>query len=78
MKVSYPAIFHKDELGYWVEFPDLEGCFSRGKDLKDAKKNAKEALALYLDTSSDPFKRIINKPSKMEENENVKYIEVVS
>ncbi|NQM49992.1 HicB family protein, partial [Streptococcus suis] len=25
MLKSYPAIFHKDEQGYWVEFPEFSG-----------------------------------------------------
>ena len=25
----YPAIFHEED-GYWVEFPDLEGCQTLG------------------------------------------------
>lgn len=50
---------------YWVEFPDLEGCFSRGDSLEDAYNNAKETLGLYLDTSDDINDRKINKPSKV-------------
>lgn len=45
----YPAIFHKEENGYWVEFPDVEGCYTQGETLEDAFKKAKEALALSLD-----------------------------
>lgn len=63
--VFYPAIFHEEEDSYWVEFPDLEGCFSRGDSLEDAYNNAKEALGLYLDTSDDIYDRKINKPSKV-------------
>lgn len=47
--LSYPAIFHENEGGgYWVEFPDVSGCFSQGKDLEDAKEMAQEALSLHL------------------------------
>ena len=63
--IYYPAIFHKEEDSYWVEFPDLEGCFSKGTTLEDAFNNAKEALGLYLDTSNDIYDRKINKPSKI-------------
>lgn len=45
----YPAIFHKDEKCYWVEFPDCPGCFTQGDTLEEAYKMAKEALALWLD-----------------------------
>lgn len=63
--IFYPAIFHKDEDSYWVEFPDLEGCFTRGKDMEEAYNNAKEALGLYLDKDGDLYDRVINKPSKV-------------
>lgn len=45
----YPAKFHKEEKGYWVEFPDLPGCFTQGETLEEAYDMAKEALALWLD-----------------------------
>ena len=50
MNIIYPAIFHKEETGgYWVEFPDLPGCFSQGETLEEAYVMSKEALALWLD-----------------------------
>ncbi len=48
MKTAYPAIIHNDNDEYWVEFPDLEGCFSDGETLADAASNASEALGMYL------------------------------
>lgn len=46
----YPAIFHEaEEGGYWVSFPDLEGCFTEGETLEEAFAMAKEALALHID-----------------------------
>ncbi len=46
----FPALFHKEENGsYWVEFPDVVGCFTQGENLEEAFKKAKEALALGLD-----------------------------
>lgn len=48
----FPAIFHKEANGgYWVEFPDLPGCFSQGETLEEAYVMSKEALALWLDDS---------------------------
>lgn len=50
MNKIYPAIFHKDEDGgFWVSFPDLEGCFTQGETLEEAFAMAKEVLALHLD-----------------------------
>lgn len=48
MKTAYPAIIHYDSDGCWVEFPDLEGCFSDGETVAEAAINAEEALGMYL------------------------------
>ena len=48
MKVAYPAVIHPEEGRYWVEFPDLEGCFSDGETLADAASNASESLGAFL------------------------------
>lgn len=44
MKLIYPAIFHEDCDGVWVEFPDLQGCQSFGDTVGEALQEAKEAL----------------------------------
>ena len=44
----YPAIFHAEDIGYWVEFPDLEGCQTQGDTLEEAMLMASEILGLYL------------------------------
>lgn len=66
-KIYYPAVFHvsEDVGGFWVEFPDLDGCFSQGTDISDTMENAKEALGLYLDQSDDLYERTISKPSEI-------------
>ena len=48
-KLIYPAIFHKEDNAYWVEFPDLEGCQSFADTLEEIYFNAKEALTGYCD-----------------------------
>ena len=55
MKVAYPAriVFQKDDNSYLVEFPDLEGCFTEGKTIEGARKNAQEALSEYLESMID-------------------------
>lgn len=50
MLFVYPAIFHKDEREYWVEFPDLEGCYSFGGSVNEAMESAQEALFGYIVT----------------------------
>lgn len=47
MTKVYPAIIHKED-GYWVEFPDLDGCFTNGSTLEETMEMAREALGLYL------------------------------
>jgi len=69
-KVYYPAVFHQaepDETGYWIEFPDLPGCFSQGDTLDLSMEYAKEALGLYLDQSDDLYERKIAQPSNLQE-----------
>lgn len=48
MVKAYPAIFHDEENGYWVEFPDLPGCLSEGEDAAQALSQASCALGGYL------------------------------
>lgn len=48
-KYVYPAVFTpEDNGGYSVFFPDLEGCYTCGDDLKDAIFMAEDALAFTL------------------------------
>ena len=48
MKTAYPAVIHPEDGRFWVEFPDLDGCFSDGDTLAEAAINAEEALGAYL------------------------------
>lgn len=67
-KVYYPAIFHvaEDVGGYWVEFPDLPGCFSNGSTIEEAFEMSKEALGLYIDSQDDLYERTFSKPSDIQ------------
>lgn len=55
MKVYvFPAIFSKEENSYTVDFIDLKGCSTEGRDIEEAYKMAQDAMGLYLyDLSSD-------------------------
>jgi predicted RNase H-like HicB family nuclease len=44
----YPAIFHYDDDGISISYPDLDGCFSYANTEENALKNAREALALHM------------------------------
>ena len=52
--IRYQARIYQDDDRYSVEFPDLPGCFSDGKDFAEAAEHAREALTLYLEEARDP------------------------
>jgi predicted RNase H-like HicB family nuclease len=58
--LNYPALITLDENGhdYNVIFPDLPGCITCGVNLRDAKRNAQEVLALYIDSMKARGKEI--------------------
>ncbi len=62
MLFVYPAIFHKEDDAYWVEFPDLKGCHTYGGSITETMEAAQEALAGYLLTLLEQ-KRTIASPS---------------
>lgn len=68
MKVVYPAILHREDGSYWVEFPDLEGCQSFGDTLAEITNNAKEALSGYCLTLIEE-QRKLPPPSDIDEIE---------
>lgn len=62
--MQYPVFIHKEpKQNYGVEVPDLQGCFSVGKTVEEALKNAKEAIECHLEgllIDNDPIP--VNKP----------------
>lgn len=65
----YPAIFHKEDDSFWVDFPDLEGCQSYGNTLEETMEYAQEALGLYIVSKLDNNEKI-NKPSDIKSIES--------
>ena len=50
-ELNYTVIFQKEpEGGFTALVPALPGCVTYGKDMKEAKKMAKEAIELYLES----------------------------
>jgi predicted RNase H-like HicB family nuclease len=48
--MQYPIFIHKDtDSDYGVIVPDLPGCYSAGKTIEDAIKNAHEAIECHLE-----------------------------
>lgn len=58
MLFVYPAIFHKEDDAFWVEFPDLAGCHTYGSSITETMGAAQEALAGYLLTLLEQEKEI--------------------
>ncbi len=46
----FPAVFLKEEDGYSVSFPDIDGAFTCGETFEEALFMAKDCLELNLDT----------------------------
>jgi predicted RNase H-like HicB family nuclease len=51
--MGYGAVFYDQGGSVGVVFPDLPGCVTVGRDLKDAVLKAEEALALHLETMQE-------------------------
>src|SRR5580698_8705337 len=58
----YYALFTKTDKAIEVEFPDLEGCVTFGKDWEEALENAEDVLAAWLTHAEDQF---IKEPSNI-------------
>jgi len=50
-KYTYPAIFMKEESGYFVDFPDLQPCYTEGKTLEEAVVMAKDVLESRIEVA---------------------------
>ncbi len=60
----YYALFKKTANAVEVEFPDLAGCVTFGKDWEDALIQAEDVLAAWLAHAKNAY---IKKPSKHDE-----------
>ena len=50
-KYAYPAIFEKEESGYFVKFPDIHPCYTEGKTLEEAVIMAKDVLESRIEVA---------------------------
>jgi len=50
-KYTYPAIFDKEESGYFVKFPDIQPCYTEGKTLEEAVIMAKDVLESRIEVA---------------------------
>lgn len=44
-----PVVIEKDEDGYFVYCPRLQGCYSQGDTYEQALENIKDAIKLHLE-----------------------------
>ncbi len=65
-KYTFPAVFTKEEGAYSVSFPDIEGCYTFGKNKSEAIEMAEDALCLML-YSFEEDKQLIPHPSNVKE-----------
>lgn len=80
-KYSYPCVitYDKNDSMYYVNFPDLEDCFTDGESLEEALYNAKDVLGLVLYAKEENNIEILppeNKPIFTKENQSISYISV--
>lgn len=47
-RFAIDVIPEEDGEGYYVIVPALPGCFSQGRTIEEAMKNAKKAIALHV------------------------------
>jgi predicted RNase H-like HicB family nuclease len=50
-KYAYPAIFEKEENGYFVDFPDIQPCYTEGKTLEEAVIMANDVLKSRIEVA---------------------------
>jgi predicted RNase H-like HicB family nuclease len=50
-KYIYPAVFIKEETGYFVNFPDIQPCYTEGKTLEEAVIMAIDALESRIEVA---------------------------
>lgn len=67
-RLFYPAVFHKEDDGFWISFPDFPECFTEGDDMQQAYEMAVDALGLAI-TSRQKEKEKIPVPTDISEIE---------
>ena len=50
-KYAYPAVFEKEETGYFVNFPDIHPCYTEGATLEEAAILAKDVLESRIEVA---------------------------
>jgi predicted RNase H-like HicB family nuclease len=48
-----PIVMEKDEDGYYVSCPSLQGCHSQGETYEEALENIRDAIRLHIEDRRD-------------------------
>lgn len=48
-KFQLPIVIEKDEDGYFVSCPVLQGCYSQGDSYEEAVDNIEDAIRLHIE-----------------------------
>jgi predicted RNase H-like HicB family nuclease len=46
-------VYRAEEGGYWAECSELPGCFTQGETIPEVRRNARDAISLYLETLAE-------------------------
>ena len=62
--LNFRVIIEQDEDGIYVaSVPELQGCYTQGKTLEEARKRIKEAIELVMETDQEAKKEKIKSPA---------------
>ncbi|MCL1806359.1 MAG: type II toxin-antitoxin system HicB family antitoxin [Oscillospiraceae bacterium] len=64
-KIAYPAVFEKEGNGWFVNFPDIQPCYTEGKTLEEAAIMAKDVLESRIEVALERGETL-PKPSDVE------------
>ncbi|MCK4599337.1 type II toxin-antitoxin system HicB family antitoxin [Candidatus Bipolaricaulota bacterium] len=45
----FSVVIERDEEGYYVFCPELQGCYTQGSTYEEALKNVKDAIRLHVE-----------------------------
>ena len=57
-KYAYPAVFKKEENGYFVQFPDIQPCYTEGSTLEEAAIMAKDVLESRIEVALEQGEKL--------------------
>ena len=57
-KYAYPAIFEKEENGFFVNFPDIQPCYTEGSTLEEAAIMAKDVLESRIEVALEQGEKL--------------------